>query len=154
MANMLTNSGIDCVNYDSTLIGFRNNVNTPNNITFGASGRVYSSTTAQAARNTLITQKSWVISGDSFNSTCAALGNENFVILNTKIYPNPAQNIVNVEVDGLNEMEVYDINGRFLIKKQISDNKNAIDISSLSNGIYVLKVSTENGIGNFKIIKE
>lgn len=154
MTGMLTGSGMNCVNYDSTLIGWSNNTNTPNNITFGASGRVYSSTAAQAARNILITQKSWVISGDSFDGTCAALGDENFVTLNTKIYPNPAQNIVNVEVDGLTEIEVYDINGRFLIKKQMSENKNSMDISSLSKGIYILKVSTGNGIGNFKIIKE
>lgn len=154
MTGMLTGSGMNCVNYDSTIIGWSNNTNTPNNITFGASGRVYSSTAAQTGRNTLVTQKNWIISGDSFNANCAALGNKNFIITNTKIYPNPTQNIVNIEVDGLNEVEVYDINGRFLIKKQMPENKNSVDISSLSKGIYILKVSTENGIGNFKIIKE
>ena len=107
-----------------------------------------------------------IIGGDftSYNGTgrnriarinSSTLSNYDFAFLsNTKIYPNPAQNVVNVEVDGLNEIEVYDINGRFLLKKQMSENKNSIDISSLSKGIYVLKVSTENGIGNFKIIKE
>ncbi|WP_395074690.1 T9SS type A sorting domain-containing protein [Flavobacterium sp.] len=107
-----------------------------------------------------------IIGGDftSYNGTgrnriarinSSTLSNYDFAFLNnTKIYPNPAQNVVNVEVDGLNEIEVYDINGRFLLKKQMSENKNVIDISSLSKGIYVLKVSTENGIGNFKIIKE
>ncbi len=156
MTNMLTNSRMSCANYDSTLIGWRNNINTPNNITFGASGIFYSSTDAQAARDILITKKSWIISGDSFSAACkASLSNENFTIENTKIYPNPAQNIVNIDVDGINklEVEVFDINGRFLIKKQISE-KNSIDISSLSKGMYILRVSSANGIGNFKITKE
>ncbi len=74
--------------------------------------------------------------------------------LKVKIYPNPAQNVVNVEADGTNEIELYDTNGRSVIKKQISENKNSIDISSLSKGIYMLKVSTGNSIGNFKIIKQ
>lgn len=152
MAEMLYYSGINCLNYENTLISWAN-TNTPNNITLGAAG-IISSYAAQVAKNSLITQKNWVISGDNFNATCAALNDENFITTNTKIYPNPVQNIVNVEVDGLSEIEVFDVNGRFLIKKQASENKNSIDISSLSKGIYILKVSSATGNGNFKIIKE
>ncbi len=74
--------------------------------------------------------------------------------LKFKAYPNPVQNVVNLEIDGTNEVEVFDTNGRFLIKKQISENNSSINVSSLSKGIYILKVLTGNGIENIKIIKE
>jgi surface protein len=63
MRNMLDNCGMNQANYDATLIGWAaQNVKT--GVRLGATGRVYSCGAAATARQSLITDKSWVITGD------------------------------------------------------------------------------------------
>ncbi|MBK9255746.1 MAG: DUF285 domain-containing protein [Saprospiraceae bacterium] len=70
LTNMLSLSGIDCINYSETLIGWSNNINTPNNLSLGALGRQYG-TNAVSARMNLIS-KGWTIAGDSqLDETCS-----------------------------------------------------------------------------------
>jgi surface protein len=64
VTNMFDDSGIDCENYSATLVGWSNNPNTPNNLVLGALNMKYT-TTAQSARNNLITNKGWTIEGDA-----------------------------------------------------------------------------------------
>lgn len=64
MSGMFNNSGMDCINYSSTLIGWNNNPTTPNNRNLGANGRQYTGV-ALAARTNLTSVKGWIISGDA-----------------------------------------------------------------------------------------
>ncbi len=61
--NMLDNCGMSCVNYSQTLIGWKDNVNTPSGLSLGASGMEYG-TSGVSARNNLTSSKSWTITGD------------------------------------------------------------------------------------------
>ena len=61
---MLDGSGLDCINYSSTLIGWAANNPTVTGRQLGASGLEYG-TNAVAARNTLTTTRGWTITGDS-----------------------------------------------------------------------------------------
>ncbi|MGJ1431402.1 MBG domain-containing protein [Sphingobacterium spiritivorum] len=63
MTEMLINSGMNCINYSSTLNGWANNTNTPSGRNLGAQGRQYG-TNAEAARTRLTTTKGWTITGD------------------------------------------------------------------------------------------
>lgn len=69
LSSMLNESGMDCYNYDATLIGWANNPGTPAGRTLGAEDIFYSSPEAVAARKKLI-DKSWIISGDIYDETC------------------------------------------------------------------------------------
>jgi surface protein len=72
LANLFTNSGLDCGNYSATLIGWADNPATPNTRTPGVSGRTYG-TNAVAARNTLTTTKGWTLTGDvAQDAVCVA----------------------------------------------------------------------------------
>lgn len=62
--NIFDDSGMDCNNYSSTLIGWSANPFTPNGRTLGAIGRQYG-TNAVAARTNLVSTKSWTITGDT-----------------------------------------------------------------------------------------
>ncbi len=64
LSNMLNNSGMNCNNYSSTLIGWSANPSTPNGRTLGATGRQYG-TNAVAARTNLTITKGWTITADS-----------------------------------------------------------------------------------------
>jgi Secretion system C-terminal sorting domain len=78
---------------------------------------------------------------------------ENDFINNISVYPNPVKDILNFKTEhNISKVEVYDIAGRILSSNSVSENK--IDLSELKTGNYILKLYTEKGIMNIKIIKE
>ena len=78
---------------------------------------------------------------------------ENNSINKISLYPNPVKDILNFKTEhNISKVEVYDIAGRILSSNSISENK--INLSDLKTGNYILKLYTEKGIMNTKIIKE
>ncbi|SFW88938.1 reprolysin-like metallopeptidase [Chitinophaga sancti] len=75
-----------------------------------------------------------------------------------QIYPNPAKNVVNVNlagVKGKSEVSMYDVNGRQVLRREVSAVNAQLDISTLPTGVYIIKV--KNGItevSTTKIIKQ
>ena len=61
---MFQRSGMSCKNYDSTLMGWYANPNTPDNLWLGSNGLKYRE--SRAARDSLIQQKGWRFTGDEF----------------------------------------------------------------------------------------
>jgi len=55
------------------------------------------------------------------------------------IYPNPAIDIINIDVSGdlKYEATIFDLQGRIMISKT---NQTAIDIQALPQGIYLLEI--------------
>jgi len=71
---------------------------------------------------------------------------------NVQIYPNPTSGIINLQVnENFTNISVTDVFGREVYK---TINKNLIDISFLSNGIYFLKIKTNNEVLINKIVKK
>lgn len=64
LTDMLSNSGLSCYNYSSTLIDWSANTSTPDNLSLGATGLQFG-TNAVDARASLITDKGWTITGDA-----------------------------------------------------------------------------------------
>ena len=62
-----------------------------------------------------------------------------------KVYPNPVSNILNVSVLGVigaeASLQITDVNGKTVLTKSIISNPQAIDISSLAKGVYIIKVN-------------
>ncbi|MBK7389787.1 MAG: T9SS type A sorting domain-containing protein [Bacteroidetes bacterium] len=75
--------------------------------------------------------------------------------LNIKIYPNPTSNLVTISVpDSIQYVfELRDIYNRICIQKK---NNKEIDVSTLSNGIYAVRILVSNKMqysGKLVIIK-
>ena len=69
------------------------------------------------------------------------------------IYPNPAHTILFVKgIDQNSMISIFDLRGRMLINHQIVDNM--IDISSLANGIYIIKIRGKSIITTIRFIKK
>jgi len=76
---------------------------------------------------------------------------------NINIYPNPANNILYIEGvfdNSNNNLQIYNSLGSLIISKQITQNITTIDISQLSNGVYFVKILSDNFIYKQKIIKQ
>ena len=74
----------------------------------------------------------------------------------TTIYPNPTSGII--ALDGFNEdiltIEVFDIIGNLKLQVKDCKSQNHIDMSGLTNGIYSVRISTNNGLVTRKIVKK
>lgn len=72
------------------------------------------------------------------------------------IYPNPTQNRLSVMLeDEKSSIELYSISGSLLLQIDGSKGTNELDISDLSNGIYLLQTRDNSGIiKSAKVIKE
>lgn len=91
---------------------------------------------------------------NTFISTIQTLGiNEISGINKLSVYPNPVKDILFFKTNSIvTKVEVYDISGRVLSSNAVNENK--VNLSGLKTGNYILKVYTESGITNTKIIKE
>jgi hypothetical protein len=82
-----------------------------------------------------------------------SLGTSSTEIKNFTIYPNPAEDYVTIESrKNLNNIsvEVYDINGRKVIAKDLMNN--SLDVSQLSQGIYIIRINADELTQTEKLI--
>lgn len=70
---------------------------------------------------------------------------------NVNIYPNPANDVLNVAAtSNINSVEVYTIAGQKVAGFTANGMQTAINTANLSNGMYIVKIHTENGVVNQK----
>lgn len=71
-----------------------------------------------------------------------------------KIFPNPANDVVNVEGDGIVTIRITDMQGRTVRSVASTDGRSMISIplSGLINGIYFVQTQTASGIETDKIV--
>jgi hypothetical protein len=88
-------------------------------------------------------------SPNAVNSTVASISN--VVTDNIKVYPNPVNNILFISGNVIfYKIEVYTLLGQQIMN---INNVNQIDMSPYENGVYTLKISTENTTVVKRIIK-
>jgi hypothetical protein len=79
--------------------------------------------------------------------------------LSQSIIPNPATNNVSIKLKGYNYNEekkliLIDATGRLMLQKTFTSNQTTIDISELNQGIYIVRIISEKGITESKLIKQ
>lgn len=66
------------------------------------------------------------------------------------IYPNPSTDILNIQFDGYEHIDatvhIYDLSGRLLLTKTVKALDSVLGISSLSEGVYLLKITEEDKV--------
>jgi len=79
---------------------------------------------------------------------------------NLKVYPNPTTGLLNVSINELVQngftIDIYNCVGRLVksVTKIDEELNTKIDLSTLTNGIYLIRITTKNQIFQQKIIKE
>ena len=86
------------------------------------------------------------------------LANETFDLNKIVIYPNPSNGIYTIFSGNipLEELQVFDITGKTIIKKTnitLTNNSTTIDLSAISNGVYFVRITSENQTTIKRIIK-
>lgn len=91
--------------------------------------------------------------------SAVALGLEQPALRNDAVtlFPNPASNILNIQnnTDNANAaIEIYAINGAKVKSVKATESLTAISVSDLQSGVYFVKVTMDNQVGNYKFIKD
>lgn len=93
---------------------------------------------------------------DTLNITSVLSTNE--VLANSfSMTPNPAKNFVTINStndNAINAIEVVDINGRTVLNAKPNAIESNIDLSTLSSGVYMVKINSEKGSVTKKLVKE
>ena len=80
-----------------------------------------------------------------------ATGYEKLTSETLELYPNPASSILTVNNNtAINEANILSNDGRFIQKTILTVGKNSIDITSIENGIYILKVGDK--VSKFSVV--
>ncbi len=75
------------------------------------------------------------------------LANESFEMSNISVYPNPSNGLVTITYGTFEptQIQVYDISGKLILTKEsLNVSETNLDLSSASQGIYFIKISSEN----------
>ena len=71
--------------------------------------------------------------------------------LNATIFPNPANNVLNINANSnINRVEVYNMMGQMVGSYNVNDVNTQISTTSFANGVYTVKIATENGMSTQK----
>jgi hypothetical protein len=87
------------------------------------------------------------------------LSSQNFELQNVVVYPNPSKGIFTVSLGNLQPetIEVYDLMGKLILKNKaiiVSNFQTSIDLTSVAQGVYFIKISANGQNSVKRIIKE
>ena len=83
------------------------------------------------------------------------VGIEDFKSTNSRIYPNPTFDLLNVETykPGKYDIEIYRLNGQKVFSDYLDGTKYQIDLSSFQKGVYFITIRSKDFVTTRKIIK-
>ena len=89
-------------------------------------------------------------------TTCVGLNENNLDASSFGLFPNPATNDVNLEFvqNGEKNISIYDMTGKQVINLVAAENKVKVNISNLSQGVYFVKIQSNNKTSVAKLVKE
>ncbi|MFM7018326.1 GEVED domain-containing protein [Flavobacterium sp.] len=85
----------------------------------------------------------------------ASLANTSFSNSNFTFYPNPVKDVLTISnSENISKVQVINLLGQEMIVKTVNDNQGQIDMSGLSTGTYLVKITSDKLVKTIKVIKE
>jgi len=70
-----------------------------------------------------------------------------------QLFPNPTTGSVTVVLSRpIGEIEIYNLQGKLLFQKEISEKQTQLDLSNYANGVYLIRIEQEGQFTNQKVI--
>ena len=90
-------------------------------------------------------------------SLTSVLNVNDFLSSKFAVYPNPVNNIINFSNDAnavVSSVEMADLNGRVVKTVKVNATEGQISVSDLATGMYMMKITTDQGVAIKKIVKQ
>ncbi len=68
------------------------------------------------------------------------------------VFPNPSDALFFIQMNDIQSISVYSINGQLLMNKIVNSDNYMLDLSEYSKGFYFVKINTPKAEFNHKII--
>ena len=102
------------------------------------------------------TDQDW-LSIDDVVVTKSALSTDTFFKSNFAMYPNPAKNVLNISGNAglsMDSVVITDLNGRIVKQQNLGGvSSSELNVSDLTSGMYLLTISSADGKGTSKFMK-
>jgi len=91
----------------------------------------------------------------NFTTECSATAlniyQENSTI---NIYPNPSDDIINIEIENIKNatLEIYNLGGKLIFIKELHSKLEKIDVSDFPSGIYIVKIMQDMAVNVRKVV--
>ncbi|MCG2612041.1 T9SS type A sorting domain-containing protein [Flavobacterium sp. SM15] len=83
------------------------------------------------------------------------LGVNEFSAASFKVFPNPVTNVLNVSYSSkISSVEIYNMIGQKMISTSINSTQGQVSTSGLSVGTYIVKITVNDMVKSFKIVKQ
>ena len=84
-----------------------------------------------------------------------ATENTKTLLEESSVYPNPVENNLTIDLGEADHarLRLFDIAGSLIVEKQITDNKSLLEVSKLSQGVYLIELSNEIGKITHRVVK-
>jgi len=91
-----------------------------------------------------------------FIEICNSLFDAKAEGINFKVYPNPSSGEFYIELNNgsIKQLELMDMTGKVILKQESSKDLININLENYSNGIYYLKIQSNNSVQTMKLIKQ
>jgi hypothetical protein len=78
-----------------------------------------------------------------------------FIAPDISLYPNPVNTYLTIksEENNITAVEITDLKGRKIMHEKTDTKNKQLDLSGLKKGIYILQITTNNGIYSTKLLK-
>jgi PKD repeat protein len=73
---------------------------------------------------------------------------------NVQIYPNPVQEVLNIDLQGEAVASIYSTDGKLVRSVMLLSGLNTIETAEMENGIYVLKIESTDSVMTYQFVKE
>ncbi len=83
------------------------------------------------------------------------LGVSDNTIAGFSFYPNPTNSVLNLQsAENIENVSIYNILGQSVFENAVNATNSQIDISGLSTGTYLMKVTVNGEIGTYRVLKQ
>jgi hypothetical protein len=90
-----------------------------------------------------------------FTLQIGTLGLNDFKNNELSVYPNPAQNVLNIQYkSALNSVKIYNNAGQEVYSKNVNSNDLQLDVSTLDAGSYIVRLFADQGQHSYRIVKQ
>jgi hypothetical protein len=150
LSSMFHNTGMDCENYDATLIGWNRNPQTPDNIRLSAHNLRY--WRSQEARDSLIAVKGWIIFWDEFEECGYPVRDDPDEDEPATAFPNPTTGQFTLDLPWPAEVRLYNAQGGVLWQQPYEPGWHELRISG-GPGVYMLELRRDDKRKILRVVK-
>jgi hypothetical protein len=87
-------------------------------------------------------------------SACTSLANQAANFASIEIFPNPSSDFFNLKVSSEVTIEVFNVLGNVILTTTINSGEYKLNLTEQSNGLYIIKCTSQGQVKSYRIIKD